>query len=155
MDWFRGTPRMGYVPVMHHVAIMKPSWKLIPKILSGEKTIESRWYQTRRAPWNGIAAGDVVYFKDSGKPVTAKAEVAEALQFELRDLDDARKIVAEYGKEISLVNPDLATWGSVPRYAILIRLGNPQTIAPFEIDKRGFGSAAAWLAVGEIAKVRK
>lgn len=87
--------------------------------------------------------------------MTAKAEVAEALQFELRDLDDARKIVAEYGKEISLVNPDLATWGSVPRYAILIRLGNPQTIAPFEIDKRGFGSAAAWLAVGEIAKVRK
>lgn len=67
MDWFRGTPRMGYVPVMHHVAIMKPSWKLIPKILSGEKTIESRWYQTRRAPWNGIAAGDVVYFKDSGE----------------------------------------------------------------------------------------
>lgn len=52
--------------VMHHIAIMNGPWNLIPKILSGEKTIESRWYRTRRAPWGGIRAGDTVYFKDSG-----------------------------------------------------------------------------------------
>jgi len=43
---------------MDHVAIMTPSWKLIPKILDGKKTIESCWYQTRRAPWGKIAIGD-------------------------------------------------------------------------------------------------
>ena len=53
------------------------------------------------------------------------------------------------------MNPDLATWDRSRGMPSLIRLGKSQTIAPFEIDKRGFGSAAAWLAVGEIAKVRK
>lgn len=33
---------------MEHVAIMKKSWGLTRKILSGEKTIESRWYRFRR-----------------------------------------------------------------------------------------------------------
>jgi len=42
---------------MDHVAIMKRSWGLIPKILSGEKTIESRWYKKRIPPWNRISKG--------------------------------------------------------------------------------------------------
>ncbi|MEI7477466.1 MAG: hypothetical protein WCJ81_02865 [bacterium] len=46
----------GKVVGMDHVAIMKKSRKLIPKIVSGEKTIESRWYQTKRAPWNTVHA---------------------------------------------------------------------------------------------------
>lgn len=65
---------------MHHVAILRKSWKLIPKILSGDKTIESRWYQARFAPWDRIKAGDVVYFKDAGELITATAEVEKVEQ---------------------------------------------------------------------------
>ena len=54
---------------MDHVAIMNKSWGLIPKILSGSKTIESRWYKTKRTPWDKIAKGDTVYFKNSGEQV--------------------------------------------------------------------------------------
>lgn len=39
---------------MDHLAIMNPKRKLIPKILSGEKKIESRWYMMRVAPWDKI-----------------------------------------------------------------------------------------------------
>ncbi len=140
---------------MDHVAIMKPSWRLIPKILSGEKTIESRWYQTRRAPWNNIRAGDRVYFKDSGKYITAVATVSEVLQFTLNGLADAEQVVERYGKHLSLVNRDPSTWSSIPKYCILIRLIDAKPISqPFAINKQGFGSAAAWITVPSISNIR-
>lgn len=140
---------------MHHVAIMKKSWGLIPKILSGEKTIESRWYQTRRAPWNKIKNGDIVYFKNSGQPVTAQAIVSKVLQFEIASISDVANIVNKYGKQIALLNKDPKTWGALPKYCILIFLSNPALIKkPFHINKTGFGNAAAWLCVGDIKKVK-
>ena len=133
---------------------MKKSWGLIPKILSGEKTVESRWYQTRRAPWDKIQEGDVIFFKNSGELVTAQAMVSHVLQFTLNGLSDVREIVKKYGKEICLLNADPETWDSVPKYCILVRLKNPKPVkAPFAIDKAGFGSAAAWMTVGNIRDI--
>lgn len=138
-----------------HVAIMRPSWRLIPEILAGRKTIESRWYQTRRAPWGQIATGDTVYFKDSGKPVTAAARVAAVRQLEVKSLSDARRAVLEYGARIRIVERDPKKWPRLPRYCILIFLEDARAVRPFNVDKRGFGSAAAWLAVGRVARVRR
>lgn len=140
---------------MHHVAIMKKSWKLIPKILSGEKTIESRWYQTRRAPWGKIQAGDKIFFKNAGEPVSARATVAKVLQYELTSVDDAIAIVQKYGKRICIVNRDPATWKPFPRYCILLFLADPTAVPPFEIEKKGFGMASAWLTVGNIHALRR
>jgi len=39
-----------------HVAIMRKGWGLTGKILTGEKTIESRWYMNRYRPWGAMAA---------------------------------------------------------------------------------------------------
>lgn len=140
---------------MHHVAIMAPAWKLTPQILSGEKTIESRWYQTKRAPWNRIQAGDTVFFKDSGKPITARAEVAEVFQFTFQDLSGIQNVLNRYGKEICLVNPDPATWGRLPKYCILIRLKNPIKIEiPFHINKQGYGIGCAWIVIEDIERIK-
>lgn len=140
---------------MHHVAIMKPAWKLIPKILSGQKTMESRWYQTRRAPWDQVQSGDMVYFKNAGEPVVASATIAEVFQFEIASADDARKIMDRFGRELLLVQPDPATWSRLPRYCILIRLQDPKVVdPPFQINKHGFGSAAAWITVSDIEAIR-
>lgn len=79
---------------MNHIAIMKKSWELIPKIISGEKTIESRWYKNRIAPWDRISEGDTVYFKDSGEPVSAVATVSKVLQFD--NLDGKQFLTASY-----------------------------------------------------------
>ena len=65
----------------HHLAILRVSSRLLEKILSGQKKIESRWYCSRIAPWDRIKKGDIVYFKYSGKAVTAKATVKKVLQF--------------------------------------------------------------------------
>jgi hypothetical protein len=139
---------------MHHVAIMKKSWGLIPKILSGEKTIESRWYQTRRAPWDRVQQGDTIYFKNSGEPVSSTATVSNVLQFELHSYADAQKIVKEYGKEICMINRDPKTWGKLPRYCILLFLTKPKSITLFDISKKGFGNANAWLTVPSINAIK-
>lgn len=140
---------------MHHVAIMNKSWQLIPKILSGEKTIESRWYQTRRVPWNKIQDGDRVYFKNSSEAITAEAQVTKVLQFELNNKQDIQNILDKYGKKICLVNTNIDAWDKLPKYCILIFLSKPKQITkPFQIDKTGFGSATAWLTLININTIK-
>jgi ASC-1-like (ASCH) protein len=140
---------------MHHVAIMNKSWKLIPKILSGEKTIESRWYQTKRSPWNKAKTGDTVYFKNSGEPVTAKATVTEVLQFALQNFSDVQTITQRYGKQICLVNPNPKTWDKLPKYCILLKLSHPKIVAkPWKINKKGYGAGAAWISIKNISDIR-
>src|SRR3989344_4912323 len=121
---------------MHHVAIMSKSMDLIPKILSGEKTIESRWYQTRRIPWNKANVGDTIFFKNVGELVTAQAEISEVLQFEIPTPAVAQVIIEKYGKHICITSAKQA------KYCILLRLRNPEIVnPPFQINKKGFGSA--------------
>ncbi len=139
---------------MDHVAILKPSWKLLPKILSGEKYIESRWYQHRVAPWNKLTAGDSIFFKDSGQPITVKATVSRVLQFDELTSETVADIIAKYNQGIRLVHPENKDWFAKKRYCILIFLENPQPVTPFHIDKTGFGNAAAWLVVGKISRVK-
>ena len=139
---------------MDHVAIKKKSWGLIPKILVGEKTIESRWYQTRRTPWDKAQAGDVIYFKNSGELVTARAVVSEVLQFQIDNRDELRRLVRKYGREICLVNPDVDTWVKLPKYCVLLRLRAPRKLkTPFRINKRGYGISAAWITVDNISRL--
>lgn len=141
---------------MHHVAIMNPQWKLIPKILSREKTIESRWYQTRRAPWNRIKKGDTIFFKDSGKQCTAHATVSKVLYIELSTLADVKRVIRTYGKQLCLVEINPRTWGKTPHYCILMWLSRPRVITkPFAINKKGFGAGSAWITVQNINTLQK
>ena len=66
---------------MHHLAILDKKRKLMDKIISGEKSIESRWYKLKKTQWGMIQIGDTIYFKDSGDPVTVQATVEKALFF--------------------------------------------------------------------------
>jgi len=133
---------------------MNPSWKLLPKILSREKTIESRWYKHRIAPWNRIVAGDTVYFKDSGKPVTVVAEVEKVLQFDITSNDILDHIIDTYNYGIQLKNPEKRDWFVGKKYCILVFLQNPKVIEPFKIDRTGYGTGSAWITVENIEKLR-
>lgn len=121
---------------MDHVAVMNKRYgDLIAKILSGEKKIESRWSKNKIVPWDRVHAEDVVYFKNSGGPVIARAEVEKVRQFEKKDFDKVKKLFSF---------PE--AWANNKNYCVLIWLKNPKKVSPFEINKSGFGSAAAWLS---------
>ncbi|MBI5066128.1 ASCH domain-containing protein [Candidatus Woesearchaeota archaeon] len=143
---------------MDHLAILKKSRKLAKKILSGEKTIESRWYKFKRYPWNKIKKGEIIYFKDSGDPVTFKAEVEQVLQFENLNLEKIKELVEKYSKAICLSeNKDKEFWKYFDdkNYCILIFLKNVQKIKPFSIDKTGYGLMSAWICVENIKSILK
>ena len=128
---------------MYHIAIMNPKFGLIENILSGEKTVESRWSKHKIAPYNKISPGDTVYFKNSGGPVIAKAIVAKVIQFDHLNLETFTKIVEKFGRAICLQNTSYDSWYQSKNYVTLIFLKNPKKIAPFQIDKTGFGSGCA------------
>ena len=135
---------------------MRKSWGLTKKILTREKNIESRWYQTRRTPWDKIKKGDAVYFKDSGEPVTIKAEIGKVLQFPNLTQEKVKEILKQYGKDDGIEKEKIKEFFErfkTKRYCILIFLKNPRSIKPFEINKKGFGAMSSWITVGALAEI--
>jgi ASC-1-like (ASCH) protein len=124
---------------------MKKSWGMIPMILSGEKTIESRWYQTKRAPWGKIKAGEIIYFKNSGEPVTAKAKISKVIEFENLTPGKIKEILSKYGKQICIEEVPLDK-----KYGILIFLKDPKKVKPFWISKEGFGQMTSWMTLSSL-----
>ena len=142
---------------MEHVAIMKKSWGLLPKILSGEKKIESRWSRIKCAPWGRVHEGEVVYFKDTGMPVYVRAGVSRVLQYSGLNPGMVEQLLEEYGQRDGLGIEDIPRFAELfrdKRYCTLVFLQNPEKVEPFEINKTGFGMGSAWLVVDDINKIR-
>lgn len=142
---------------MDHVAIMRKTWGLVPKILTREKIIESRWYRNRSRPWGKIKTGDLVYFKNTGEGVTVRAKVEKVLGFENLTPDKVRKILNKYGAQDGIKATEVETYFQLfknKKYCLLIYLKDPQKIAPFEINKEGFGAMAAWICVENIIQIQ-
>lgn len=142
---------------MEHVAFMRKSWGLTEKIASGQKTIESRWYKNRIAPWNQIVVGETVYFKDSGGPVCLRAAVSEVLQFPDLAPDRVWQLLELYGLSLGISRVDRDLYYERfkdKRYCVLMRLQGAEMIEPFAINKNGFGSGSAWLTVDSVERLR-
>ena len=145
-----------------HVAIMKSSWKLLPKILSGQKTVESRWYKTKACPWNRVFPGDTIYFKDSGKSVTLKARATRVQQYVLETPTDAINLFLQIkNKDLGIkvltkkdIPQHVLDYISNKKYAIFVSFDNVEKIKPFNINKNGFGMQAAWLCVEDINLIK-
>ncbi|QQR76304.1 ASCH domain-containing protein [Candidatus Nomurabacteria bacterium] len=142
---------------MDHVAIMKKSWGLTQKILSGQKKIESRWYKSKHSPWGKIGKGDTVYFKDSGEPVSIKTEVEKVVSFSDLTPEKVSQILDEYGNDDGIEKDKIKEFFELfknKNYCLLIFLKNPKEIEPFEINKAGFGMMSAWLSVENIDRIK-
>jgi len=140
---------------MDHIAIMQKSWGLLPKILSEEKTIESRWYKNKSAPWGKINSGDTVYFKNTGEDVSVRVSVRKVMQFADLTPDRIREILDKYGKEDGIT--DIEKYYEMFKdkiYCLLIFLERPEKIKPFGINKKGYGAMAAWIYVENIKKIK-
>jgi len=142
---------------MEHLAIMRKSWNLTQKILTGKKRIESRWYKIKYSPWGRIKKGETVYFKDSGELVTIKAEVDKVIQFSSLDPEKVRDILEKYSDDDGIEKekiPEFLEMFKDKKYCMLIFLKNPQKIEPFEINKNGFGIMSSWITIDSIDKIK-
>ena len=82
---------------MKHIVILKK--KYYDMILSGTKTIESRFSANKIVPYNKVDVGDILYLKETGKDVSVKAIVSDVKFFEL-NADIVEDIRIKYGKDI-------------------------------------------------------
>ena len=142
---------------MDHLAIMESKLAFIPKILDGRKTIESRWYKIRRAPWGKIKRNDVVYFKNSGKLATTKATVTRVVEYNNLTNREIKRILGEHWKRLGIPKEGLSDFYKRvenKNYCILMFLKNPQKVTPFKVNKRGFGTMASWICVEDINKLK-
>jgi hypothetical protein len=139
---------------MDHVAIMNKKLGLINRILSGHKTIETRWYKHKSCPWDKVKVGEKIYFKDSGLPARASAEVGGVLQFSNLTPAKIKNIIYKYGDQIDIQEKDDLSWADNKNYAILIWLKNAKALSPFQINKSGFGSMSAWITINNIDTIR-
>ncbi len=137
---------------MEHVAILKEPF--LSRILSGEKTIESRWYRTRRAPYGRISSGEMVWLKRSGGPVVAKARVSHVEEHSDLTPERIMRIVEKDAKGLGVMEEKGRFFEGVrnKRHAVLIHLSDIQTVEPFAIDKTGFGNQAAWMVLPRVIR---
>lgn len=123
---------------MNHLAILRDQ-DLFEKIISGVKTVESRWYVRRIAPWNKIFADDRVYFKKSGGSIQVSARVRKVVQREFSDKKHFLSTAKEYEKEIGV---DVVKFvKNIPKYCVLIFLDSVRVETKIRIEDKNYGNA--------------
>lgn len=143
---------------MEHLAIMRKSWGLTGKILTGKKKIESRWYSMKYPPFDKIKKGDLVYFKDSGEPVTIKAEVSDVKQFSGLTPEKVKSILDEYSEPDGIENHEVKNYFKIfknKKYCILVFLKNPISVKPFKVNKKGYGLMSSWICLKNIDDIKE
>ncbi len=136
---------------------MKKSRWLTQRILTGKKTIETRRYKNKIAPWNKITAGETVYFKDSGSPVSVQATVSKVEQFADLDEQKINALLKKYSyADIGTTDilPEVLAYEKWKKYCIIIHLKHPRAVKPFDIDKTWYGMMSAWISISDIKKIK-
>lgn len=119
-------------PVGIHVAIF--SEPFLTLVLSGKKTIESRFSRNRCGPYGEIGDGDVILIKEVAGPICGVALAKRTWCYDLV-AEPIERIKDRFGEGICA---DEEFWSSKADalYATLIELDATAAIAPVGFDKR-------------------
>ncbi len=126
---------------MQHIAILRQPF--FDMVLSGTKTIESRWSMHKVAPYNKVKIGDEILLKETCKDVTATAKVKDVKYFELTP-EIVEDIRIKYGKEIG--TEKFENWQATlqKKYCTLIWLDRVNQIKPIKVSR---SNGAGWIVV--------
>lgn len=115
-----------------HLAIF--SEPFLSMVLSGEKTIESRFSRNRCAPCGEIGDGDIILLKEVAGPICGLVLARRTWCYDLT-CEPIDRIRSRFGAGIGA---DDAFWSSRSDalYATLIELDTPASIAPVSCEKR-------------------
>ena len=126
---------------MQHIAILKQPF--FDMVLSGEKTIESRWSMVKVAPYKKVSVVDKILLKETGKDVTATANVKKVQFYELTP-EIVEDIRMKYGKQIG--TDKFEEWKSTlqKKYCTLIWLDEVTPVAPIKVKR---SNGAGWIVL--------
>jgi hypothetical protein len=128
-----------------HLAIMSQS--TIDAILSGKKTIETRFSKHNIPPFGQVNKGDLVFMKPPGKDIVGQFRVKKILSIEGMEQSDVQKIFKDFGRQIrngNKIEDDKYVADKIDaRFGTLIFVGESERLitAPIRIkksDQRGW-----------------
>lgn len=138
---------------MEHVAFLKKWSGSLNNIMLWEKTIETRWLKTQKAPLNKVNMGDIIYFKE-WKDIELKSIVTDVIQYDNLDENKIFEIFNLYWEKIKAKSFDISYFKD-KKYWILIFLKNAEKILPFQIDKKWFWNMCSWICIEDVEKIKK
>jgi hypothetical protein len=119
----------------NHIAILSHK-SVLDKILSGEKTIESRFSRVKSVPFGQISAGDVVYFKLSGGPVLGRARIARVEEYDNLTPRLIEELANRYQQELAL-SVDFLARKMESKFASLLFLEGVEHCEPWNYKQEG------------------
>ena len=127
----------------NHLVILKKEYANL--ILSGAKTVESRFTKTRQPYFNNVRAGDKLFIKISSGPVCATAIVEKAKHLE--NLTPEKILELKETLNDQIMGAD-EYWQSKNdcKYGVLARLKDVKAIEAVWITKRDW---RAWVVLTE------
>lgn len=127
----------------YHLVILKKPY--LDAILTGRKTIESRFTRTRRAAFGQVSVGDKLFLKVSSGPVCAAAAVQVVKNFENLTPKQIIEIKQQYNQQICGSDE---YWQSKMdcKFGFLIWLEDIRPIKPVQINKKDW---RAWVVLTE------
>ena len=141
---------------MDHIVYLDSVAKELENLLSGRKTMIIRGATGRKLPHGRVFAGDVLYFINNNAEglIHAKGLVASTFHSEKLSEGESNDLVQQNQIRLCLTDKQVTRWAG-KRYLVLVEVSGVEAVAPFEIDKSNFGNMDDWLAVENIASVRK
>jgi hypothetical protein len=131
-----------------HVAILvEPYLRLL---LDGRKTVESRFSNYRRPPYEQVRAGDVLALKQSGGPVVGVCEIAEAWFYRLTP-DAVPRLQSRFAAALCAETTAFWRQAAARNYASFLRVKNVLSLRPIPCAKR---DRSAWVVLRSPAAKR-
>lgn len=126
----------------HHLVILHQQY--IELILSGRKRIECRLSTVRKAPFQAVATGDLLWIKPPSKPVIAMASVGRCEFHELRARSSLERVIRGRRRQIAAQSgffEDASDWA---KYISLIEIESIVMVNALPILKR---DQRAWIVL--------
>ena len=133
-----------------HIAILSHK-SVLDKILSGEKTVESRFSRVKGVPFGQVSAGDTIYFKLSGGPVLGRARVASVEEHENLNPRRIEELARQYARELA-ISVDFLARKLESKFATLIFLEEVGPCDPWTYKQEG---RSGWIILPENVAVAR
>ena len=140
---------------MDHVVYVDAKANEMDCLINNEKTMIIRGAAGRKLPYDRVFANDVLYFINNNAEgsVKAKGVVKTVMNSPKMSKDESIHLVEENQDKLRLTAKQTKRWAG-KRYLVLIEVENVVGIAPFPIDKSGYGTMDDWLPVEDIESVK-
>lgn len=123
-----------------HLAVM--TGPFLDMIISGRKTVESRFHRQRRTPLFTAKPGDVVVFRQSGRPASVAAILGDTYYLDIAE-SGIDQIRATWAPRIGCDDDDFWAARVDARWVSLLLLDSVFSIPPQPLHKR---DRQAWVS---------